>query len=385
MRHKAENMIENENDLEILAKRRVPIMLTYISPFRIVNAPDSLPWNIEIRQINHGTWDYVELHRLVGGLDVGLSKPYHMVIARDGAVGLPVLPEFRDIQASVEFLNRCFAALLLGGVYCESIGADGLDFGSIIDWTYLRSHSNAPAYANQFHTSIRYRQAAPLNAISLLKPRIIDFQIMKTAMEFGRKLLDEVPELSPEFLLKGVTGFTRRDWGAALLNLWIIIEQITSHLWEKKVMIPARSNTVSVGRVDQLSDTRTWTVAARHELLYQIQVISADTLIKLSVARRARNALAHTGKHPTERDANSAYSSVLALLEKITANNVIPLALLDIADHTLSDPFMRSEPTKLEPSHYMEIPKLPGETDIEKLEADVSRSASGVNDSPKST
>ncbi len=272
-------------------------------------------------------------------------------------------------SSSSRVYQPCFAALLLGGVYCEAIGADGLDFGSIIDWTYLRTQSAAPARPNQFHRMIRLQQAPPLEAIHLMSPRSTNIGSLVTAMSSGRALLDAVPELSPEFLLKGATGLARRDWGAALSNLWIVVEQITSHLWESKILIPARGSQATPGRVDQLSDTRTWTVAARHELLHQTGTIGTDALGLLSVARRARNALSHIGKHPTESDARSAYSSALALLQLATASSAVPLALLDLADHTISDPFLPREPIELQPTHWMAIPKLPGEAELEKLEA----------------
>lgn len=364
-------MTDPQKDSDALARRRVPCMVSYISPFRIVNASESPPWNLDINVVNSGSWDYTELHRLVGGVDVGLPNPYHMVVSRDGAVGLPALPNLLEAQAAVEFINRCFAALLLGGVYCEAIGVDGLDFGSIIDWTYLRTQSAAPARPNQFHRMIRLRQAPPLEAIHLMSPRSIDIGSLITAIGTGRELLDAVPELGPEFLLKGTTGLARLDWGAALSNLWIVIEQITSHLWKAKIVAPARSSQMTPGRVDQLLDTRTWTVAARHELLHQTGVIGAETLGALSVARRARNALTHTGKHPTEADATPAYASALTLLQLATAGSTIPLKLLDLADHTISDPFLPLEPTGFQPTHWMAIPKLPGEAELEKLEAAV--------------
>ena len=125
------------------------------------------------------------------------------------------------------------------------------------------------------------------------------------------------------------------------------------------------------GRVDQLSDTRTWTIAARHELLHQTGTIPVDVLSPLSTARRARNALAHTGRHPSESDATSAYESALALLQFANAGTAIPLAGLDLADHTISDPFSPPEPMVLQPTHWMSIPKLPGEAELEKLEAAV--------------
>jgi hypothetical protein len=354
---------------EDLARRRVPCMAAFISPFRIVNAPDSAPWRPGIEDVNRRQWDYAELHRLVGGVDVGLPPPYHMVVARDGAVGLPVLAPTKDIYSATEQFNRCFAALLVGGVYCEAVNPDGLDFGSIIDWTYLRIQSGSQAAPNVFHRHVRMQMAPPIDAIALVNPRSLDMASLEAAMRSGRGVLERIPEISPEFLLKGVTAVARRDWAAALSNLWVVVEQITSHLWEQRVLTPARADRNIAGRLDQLSDNRTWTVATRHELLHQIGVLPAPVLSQLAVARRARNALAHRGQHPGETDSRSAYSSTLMLLEIGCAESPIPLSALDLADHTLSDPFAPLEPMAIEPTHWLPIPKLPGEEELERLEA----------------
>src|SRR5687767_4593628 len=99
---------------EALAKRRVPCMVTFLSPFRLVNAPSSPPWNATVDDVNCQAWDYAALHEIIGGVDVGLPASYHMVFARDGGVALPPVPQLRSDQEAVEFFNRCFAAMLLG-------------------------------------------------------------------------------------------------------------------------------------------------------------------------------------------------------------------------------------------------------------------------------
>ena len=149
-------------------------------------------------------------------------------------------------------------------------------------------------------------------------------------------------------------------------NLWIVIEQITSGLWTRTILNQARSGNVIVGRLDQLADTRTWTIAARHELLHQIGTIPINTLSSLSSARKARNALAHNGDHPNEADAQTAYTAALAILQIAAPNLPIPLQRLELRDHALSDPFLPREPQRLEPTHWMEIPKLPGEAELER-------------------
>jgi hypothetical protein len=352
-----------------LAKRRVPCMVAFLRPFRLVNGPHSAKLELDISDINKRRWDYVELHRMVGGIDIGLPPPFHMTVFRDGALGLPVLPQFRTITAGVEFINRSLSALLLGGIYCEAIGLDALDFGSIIDWTYLRVATTARA--NTFHHHVRLKNATALEAIALLEPPSVAVDELSEAMAAGRRIMEVVPELSGEFLLKGVTALTRHDSGAALSNLWIVIEQVSSNLWNQKVSAPSRSGPSIPGRADQLADFRTWTTATRHELLYQMGILDAAALLDLSVARRARNALAHTGKHPTIKDAKAAFNASIALLRVAAGRLPVPLASLDYSKFSLSDPFEPPprRPRKLNPTYWMEIPKLPGEEELERLEA----------------
>ena len=356
-------------DQESLAKRRVPCMVSFLNPFRLVNSPGLQPWNVTVEDVNGLSWDYSALHELVGGVDVGLPEPYHMVFSRDGGIALPPMPQLRNDLEAVEFFNRCFAAMLLGGVYCEAIGLDGLDFGSIIDWKYIRLNTQASASVNRFHQLVRLRQASPFEAIALCDPLTAELADLRAAMTTGRAILEAVPELSGEFLLKGATGIARRDWGAALANLWIVVEQITSNLWEHRMVKPARAPDPIQGRADQLCDTRTWSIAVRHEILHQINVLSSEGLSKLFEARKARNALAHSGKHPTADAAQAAYTAATELLRVAVPELPIPLLALDLTDYALSDPFAPRKATEINPTYWMEIPKLPGEIELERLEA----------------
>jgi hypothetical protein len=301
-----------------------------------------------------------------------------MLIGRDGALALPPIPELRSDQQAVEFFNRCLASLLLGGVYCEAIGLDHVEFGSIIDWKYIRSHGGQTA-TNRFHNLIRMRMAPPIEAIALMEPRTLEFETLIAAARAGFCLLKLLPYVSPEFLLKGVSGIARRDWGMGLSNLWITIEQLTESLWRRDVLAPVKSGGDSIaGREGQLKDTRTWTAANRQELLHLKGTIAETVLRDLYVARKARNDLSHRGVHPSEASANSAYRATLALLQSAVGNLTIPLSNIDIADHSLSDPFKPREPRALDPKYLMEIPKLPGELEIEREEARARGEEDGV-------
>jgi hypothetical protein len=103
--------------------------------------------------------------------------------------------------------------------------------------------------------------------------------------------------------------------------------------------------------------------------LFQKGALTLETLKVLSTARKARNDLSHEGRHPTEGEASSAYQSACELLSVALNGEKPPLLNLDLSDHALSDPFASPRPLAGEPEFWMEIPKLPGEQELEQAEA----------------
>ncbi len=354
-----------------LSKRRTPCLVSFLHPFRIVNAPDSNAWDVSIEQVNSASWDYVALHKVVGGIDVGLETPYHLVVCRDGGLALPPIRELTEETKAVEFFNQCLASFLLGGIYCEAIALDGLDFGSILDWKFIRANGQASAMPNRFHKHVRMQAASSLEAIELQEPRILKFTDLAEASKVGRETLERIPEVSGEFLLRGATGYARRDWGIALANFWIVIEQMTSHLWETCVVSQAKDDPSIDGRIDSLKDNRTWTAGVRHEVLFQKGLISKSAFADLNRARKARNKLSHAGQIPDEASSKSALKALRQLLVAIVPDIEIPFLTLDLDSYGLSDPFCPKDSGPINPKYWMEIKKLPGETELEKMEAEV--------------
>jgi hypothetical protein len=175
-----------------LAKRRVPCLIAYLHPFRMIEADTLCPWDATVEQVNRRSWDYAALHEMAGGIDVGLPTPYHLVLSRDGALALPPIDILRSDQAAVAFFNHCLAGLLIGGIYCEAITPDGLDVGSIIDWRYVRSHKSGHAAPNRFHEQIRYAQASAIEAIMLYRPRTVSMAALASAMKVGLDILRRI-------------------------------------------------------------------------------------------------------------------------------------------------------------------------------------------------
>lgn len=349
--------------------RRIPAMITYLQPFRMVSSVSFEAWSVSIDQINTFSWDYVKLHEIAGGIDVGLSSPYHMLVGRDGALALPPIPELRNDQNAVQYFNRCLAALLLGGIYCEAIRVDNLEIGSIIDWKYIQSHGGMNG-VNRFHELIRKCMAPPIEAIMLESPTTLEFSEIQKAAKTGFAILDMVKQLDPELLLKGVSGIARRDWGLGLSNLWITIEQLTEALWRREFNMTLKgNNSISAGEISGFRESKTWTIANRHNFFHKKKIIETQILSDLYNARKARNELSHRGKHPDEKSAKAAYRAALALLQILVGSMEIPLLRLDIEDHSLSDPFKPRDSGKIEVKYWMAIPKLPGEEELEHEEA----------------
>lgn len=380
------NKIEHNQltDTENEIPRKVPALITYLHPFRIIESTPSSMWEPTIEQVNSGNWDYIKLHELVGGIDVGLATPYYMAIGFDGALALPPIPELRSMDKAVEFFNKCLAALLLGGIYCEAVTADHVETGEIFDWKYIRARGQAKSFVNQFHYTARMKMTPPIHAIELMHPRRLLLNDLIESANKGRKILELLPELSPEFLLKGTTSIARHDWTGALTNLWIVVEQLTAHLWKKGIIVRANEmDNLFPGRKDQLSDNRTWSISTKQEMLLQLGIIKIETLKELFIARKARNDLVHQGKHPDKRAALVSYNIVKAMLQSATDQLNIPLFTLDLNNHALTDPFSPRTPKSFEPKYWMEIPKLPGEAEFEKEEAMQYRKKSRFKNNPE--
>lgn len=360
----------NANGKKDLPPRRIPALITYLHPFRIVCQDDSVEWNPTIEQINFSSWDYVKLHEIVGWIDVGLPSPFSMAVCFDGALALPPIPELRSTEKAVEFFNRCLGALLLGGVYCEAITLDHFETGSMLDQKYIRANGQGVSFVNQFHYTARMKMCSVIHSVELMQPnRILLSELMESSKK-GYEILNLVNELNPEFLLRGVTSLARHDWGSALSNLWIIVEELTANLWKNNVLSNKVTEAEIPGRKDQLKDNRSWSISLKHELLFQLNIIDKTDLESSFLARKARNDLVHQGKYPNKESAFAAFGLIKKLLHLTTNKSDISLFDLNLSDHALSDPFNPRHPKKGEIKYWLPIPKLPGEEVLEKEEAE---------------
>ena len=114
----------------------------------------------------------------------------------------------------------------------------------------------------------------------------------------------------------------------ALSSLWVVIEQLTSFLWENKFLKTPKLHPTNnnKSRLDSLKgDNRTWTTSVKHELLWQTKFISEDCFSALSLARQQRNKLVHDGNVPDFEVIQNLWWNLHELLESASGINSIKM------------------------------------------------------------
>jgi hypothetical protein len=95
----------------------------------------------------------------------------------------------------------------------------------------------------------------------------------------------------PDFVASAYSLFNRRLLAEALLDAWIVIEQILNFLWKDDYESSARNS----AHARRLTDGRSFTANVRAELLFATGVLRGDLYDLVQRARKHRNELAHGG------------------------------------------------------------------------------------------
>jgi len=104
-------------------------------------------------------------------------------------------------------------------------------------------------------------------------------------------LLVEVSDNLPTFVAGAYSLFSQRQAGEALMDSWIVIEQIIDSLWADFL-----KRITGNSRKERLPDRRIYTSAVRIELLYTVGILPLPLYEALNIARDHRNKLAHRAK-----------------------------------------------------------------------------------------
>lgn len=319
-----------------------PAIIAFTSPLRLVFRDNKDKWAPTIDDINNHTYEYVKLHRLSASLDIGLPKPLCMHVAFDGSLLLPQIERFWPIEKAVSAFNGILAYILLGGIYFGPVEPPDIDQAVLYTTGYFRPVGMASSFVSQIRMGLQSKIASPLHAILLYQPKHVFSADIHKAYKEGKTICSAIPSLSAEFLVHGVAAFISHDWGGSLSYLWITAEQIVEHLWNTHVVARVlQPDPAIAGRREFLNDHRTWTTSTRVEVLFQKGILSTKTYELLSLARKARNDLAHSGKLPKRVAAEAALDSVFQLIACVFKPDDIDYFSGRLRDYKMLSPIER--------------------------------------------
>lgn len=304
------------------AKTKRVVIPGYIAsplPFRLIKRSVKDEWNPNIDNINSHTYDYVRLHRISGTIDIGLPKPFTLAVTFDGSFILPAIEKYAEVAVAVDEFNNFFGCLLLGGVFTQAVDATFLQ-KCVAYKNYYFETVHAPL--NSFvdlKNNFRHKHSSVKDNIILMDCESVLLNEVVSAYKVGQQILNKVVNLSPSFLIKGMSTYINNSFAESLVNNWLSIEQILDNIWQTRIVRSQTSHSIN-GRQDFLKDNRTWTTAAKTELFFQKNLINEALYNQISKARKARNNFVHTGVNPSKIEAETAFNLLFSLLSLVVSD-----------------------------------------------------------------
>lgn len=345
-------------------ENHIPIIIGNCRPFRIIER-ESDNWNPTIDQINSRDYDYVKLNRMSTFIDIGIA-PFSLGIGFDGSLVLPATKDYSTKENSLDKFNQTLGILLLGGVYSESVQPDNISYGTLFFNGYIKIHGGSSGLIAGFHKSIRNKLVGTMDSISLLDPLSISTTEIEDAYKNGKKIIDKLPNLSPNMLLDGTSNYVSNQWSESLIFLWTSIEQLINQIWEVEI-VNKEIDGVIEGRKKFLKDFRTWTTSTRIEALFQKNIIPIEVYSLLNFSRKTRNDFIHNGKPLNKEKVDNALTGLFQLISLIISDYKSTTELsetLEVIKRNQRGGLFPKK-TKLEKDevkYWLEPPALPGDS-----------------------
>jgi hypothetical protein len=271
-----------------------PAWVAFLNPFTLIipDAEDNLETSIE--QINANTYDGSRLSQAVATLPLTNTRNINALVSFDGAIAIPRNADYCSSDVALNTINHILCSILLGGIHAEVIFPRELKTGS------LDNKVNVFIYQTGLRSRLRHNWASVSERIILLHHRTLRLTELRNAYLQGVKVIDAIKNFSPLFLLHGYSAMVYQNRSDALSSLWIVIEQLTSFVWENHFLNNTSIDIKSLKekRKSQGKNNRTRLISVRHEFLLETQLISNDCFTALSSARNSRNDLVHEGLIP---------------------------------------------------------------------------------------
>lgn len=312
---------------------RIPAWVTYLIPFQVIRPDDMPPYSVSLEKINDRAYDYGLLSKVVAAIAEPQLQQLSLLVCFDGGLALPAIPPYNRIEDVIDRFNRVLCALLLGGIEVEAIDSRHIVSGQLYQGKYIWPVDSGPSLDAKLHAALRSTYVSALDLITLNNPINHMVSELLSAYQLGNAFLDAMPNVSPIFLLRGVTGIKHENWSDALANFWIAVEQLTDFLWTHAFLEDSKRRLDSLPKrlASLRNDSRTWTLVVRQEMLWQVGLLPSETYELLFPARQARNNLIHDGTPPNSKVVSGLYEAILQLIEKIGKATPLGIRAIDVA------------------------------------------------------
>lgn len=187
-----------------------------------------------------------------------------------------------------------------------------MSYGHMIMEGYNYIDSFGKGLISNFHRAIRLKEVSNFDAIQLIDPINISVEEINKAYAKGCNVYERLTNLSPNILLEGVTNYVESNWTQSLILVWTNIEQLLNQIWEENIIAD-----VSNKRKDFLNDFRTWTAAAKIEVLFIKGYLLPDIYDLINKVRKVRNEFMHKTEQIKKESVDDALNVLFSLISLI--------------------------------------------------------------------
>lgn len=285
---------------------RSPCWVAFIHPFTFVVPDDEKPWEVKLEDINNISYSSGNLVRIVTKVDIP-NCDLPALICYDGAIAIPMNENFPSKESALNYFCNFYVKLLFSGFNIEGIDHKDIVTGKLHERWAIWPTDLGESSISQAHSKIRMLIASNMDTIQLANPRIINVSELKEKLKYGNAILEKIPNLTPKFLLRGITEFRYKNWDLVLSNLWITVEQLIDYLWHFHFLSNSSFHPVEEipnRKKSMKEDNRTWSASVKQEILFQSNILNEEVLYNLNQARKTRNKLVHEGKAVSKETAS---------------------------------------------------------------------------------
>lgn len=289
-----------------------PAWMVHLKPYTAILREINSQIKITLDQINLNSYDGKKLIEVVGILDLGINYKANAFVSYDGTIAIPQNENFPDKISGINKLNEILSSILLGGIHAETLLSNELVIGSLHEKKFLFSYN--PSINSELSSNFA---SISNRLMPLTMPRTLLLGDLQNAYKQGQQVIHSIKNLSPLFILNGYTAMMHHSHSDALNNLWISVEQLTEHLWDKKYIRNKNSFSIDTKKLhlEFEKNKQLNHIYAKQKILNKAMIITNDCHQKLEDIRKIRNKLVHNGSAPDSDSIKSLWSILPELIE----------------------------------------------------------------------